>query len=240
MLNHGLINLIESGQVTNAYKNLDRGKSVYAFAFPVDAKWYYETIHHNLNLAVCDISYTNNFNILTRIDNMIGINNCVAVDLLGQQCCGFYEKRPVSSSGGFFQFAAFGGQAKGGRGVAAMTSRSKHGTPRIVPFLPEGSSVDVPAQFANYVCTEYGMVNLRGLAGYERASALISIAHPEDRPWLEQEANKHGLLPPKFPVSMNPSDGTRRYPSYDERRNYKIPMNSEIWGFDWDPYQSGK
>ena len=34
--------------------------------------------------------------------------------------------------------------------------------------------------------------------------------------------------------------GGRRYPSYDERRNYKIPLNSEIWGFDWDPYQSGK
>ncbi|MBN2297962.1 MAG: hypothetical protein JXM72_05185 [Deltaproteobacteria bacterium] len=240
MLNHGLINLIESGQVTNAYKNLDQGKSVYTFAFPVDAKWYYETIHHNLNLAIYDISYTNNFNILTRIDNMIGINNCVAVDLLGQQCCGFYDKRPVSSTGGFFQFAAFCGQAKGGRGVAAMTSRSKHGTSRIVPFLPEGSSVDVPAQFSHYVCTEYGMANLRGLTGYERASALISIAHPDDRPWLEQEAKKYGLLPPKFPVPMNPLGGNRRYPSYDERRDYKVPLNSEIWGFDWDPYQSGR
>ena len=28
--------------------------------------------------------------------------------------------------------------------------------------------------------------------------------------------------------------------SYDERRDYKIPLNSEGWGFDWDPYQSGK
>ena len=47
MLNFGLINIIESGQVTNAYKNLDRGKSVWTFAFPVDVKWYYDTIHHN-------------------------------------------------------------------------------------------------------------------------------------------------------------------------------------------------
>jgi acyl-CoA hydrolase len=130
--------------------------------------------------------------------------------------------------------------SKGGRGVAAMTSRSKHGTSRIVPFLPEGSTVDVPAQFAQYVCTEHGMVDLRGLTGYERASAIISIAHPDDRAWLEQEAKKNGLLPPNFPVSMNPLDGSRRYPSYDDRRNYKIPMNSELWGFDWDPYQSGK
>jgi len=172
---------------------------------------------------------------------MIAIDNCVAVDLLGQQCSGFYEKRPISSTGGYFQFVAFCAQSKGGRGVASMTARSKHGTSRIVPFLPEGSTVDVPAQLANYICTEYGIVNLRGLSGYERASALISIAHPDDREWLEREARANGLLPPKFPVSMLPKEGGgRRYPSYDERRSYKIPLGGDIWGYDWDPYQSGK
>ena len=243
MLNYGLIKLIESGQVTNKYKTLpaDQGRSVWTFAFPVDTQWYYETIHRNQALAVYDIGYTNNFNNIARIDNMIAINNCVAVDLMGQQCCGFYEKRPISSTGGYFQFVTFGSQSRGGRGVASMTSRSKHGTSRIVPFLPEGSTVDVPAQFSQYICTEYGIVNLRGLSGYERAEALISIAHPDDREWLEREARTHGLLAPKFPVSMLPKEGeTRRYPSYDDRRNYKVPMNSDFWGFDWDPYQNGK
>ena len=83
-------------------------------------------------------------------------------------------------------------------GVASMTARSKHGTSRIVPFLPEGSSVDVPAQLSHYVCTEYGIVNLRGLNGYERAAAMISIAHPDDREWLEKEARKSGLLAPRL------------------------------------------
>jgi acyl-CoA hydrolase len=243
MLNAGLIKLIESGQVTNKYKSLpaDRGKSAWTFAFPVDVKWYYDTIHRNPNMAAYDISYTNNLHSLTRLDNMIAIDNCVAVDLLGQQCSGFYEKRPISSTGGYFNFVSFCAQSRGGRGVASMTSRSKHGTSRIVPFLPEGSSVDVPAQLANYVCTEYGIVNLRGLNGYERATALISIAHPDDREWLTKEAREHGLLAPKFPVAMMPAEGKgRRYPAYEERRNYKIPLHSDMWGFDWDPYQSGK
>jgi acyl-CoA hydrolase len=102
--------------------------------------------------------------------------------------------------------------------------------------------VDVPAQFVNYVCTEFGMVNLRGLNGYERAAALISIAHPDDREWLEQQARENGLLPPKFPVSMLPAEGGgRRYPNYDERRNHKIPMGSAVWGYDWESgIQSGK
>lgn len=242
MLNAGLIKLIESGQVTNKYKTLDKGKSVWTFAFPLDVKWYYDTIHQNQELAVYDINYTNNLYNLTRVDNMIAIDNCVAVDLLGQQCCGFYEKRPISSTGGYFNFVVFCAQSKGGRSVASMTTRSKLGTSRIVPFLPEGCSVDVPAQFSNYVCTEYGIVNLRGLNGYERAAALISIAHPDDRDWLEKEARENGLLPSKFPVSMMPVEGkARRYPSYSDRRKYKIPYHGEIWGYDWeDGYQSAK
>jgi acyl-CoA hydrolase len=107
-------------------------------------------------------------------------------------------------------------------------------------LVPEGSSVDVPAQLSNYVCTEFGIVNLRGLSVYERAAALISIAHPDDREWLEKEARANGLLAPKFPVSMGPT-GPRRYPSYEELRKYKIPMGGELWGFDWDQgYQSAK
>jgi len=241
MMNFGLINLIESGQVTNKYKPIDRGKSVWTFAFPVDTKWYYDTIHRNQSMAVYDINYTNNLYNLTRVDNMIAIDNCVAVDLLGQQCSGFYEKRPISSTGGYFNFVIFCGQSKGGRGVATMTSRSKHGTSRIVPFLPEGSSVDVPAQLSHYICTEYGIVNLRGLNGYERAQSLISIAHPDDREWLEKEAHSNGMLPPKFPVSFLATEGeTRRYPSYGERRDYKTPYHGELWGYDWEPCTSAK
>ncbi len=241
MLNYGLIKMIESGQVTNAYKSLDCGKSVWTFAFPVDVMWYYGTIHRNQALAVYDIDYTNNLDVLRRIDNLIAINNTVAVDLLGQMACSFYDRRPISGTGGFFQFIIFAAQARGGRSVAAMTSRSKHNTPRIVPFLPSGTVVDVPAQLAQYVCTEYGIVNLRGLNGYERAAALISIAHPDDREWLTREARENGLLPPQFPVDFLPAEGgTRRYPSYEDRRRYKMPMGGALWGYDWDPIQSGK
>jgi acyl-CoA hydrolase len=243
MLNYGLLNLIESGKVTNKYKNLssDRGKSVWTFAAPFDSKWYYDLVHHNPSLAVCDSDYTNNYQYLTRIDNMIAIDNFMAIDLLGQVCCGFYNGRPISGTGGFFHFIVFCSMSRGGRGVATATSRSKHGTSRIVPLLPTGATVDVPAQFVSHVCTEYGLVNLRGLTGYERANALISIAHPDDRPELEKAAKELGLVAPKFRVDMNVTNGGRRYPRYDERRNFKIPVNSEVWGIDWDNgYMSGR
>jgi len=50
-----------------------------------------------------------------------------------------------------------------------------------------------------------------------------------------------GLLAPKFPVAMCAAEGeARRYPSYEDRRQYKTPFHSDFWGFDWDPQQSGK
>jgi len=41
---------------------------------------------------------------------------------------------------------------------------------------------------------------------------------------------------------MFPKEGeTRRYPSYKERRTWKSPYNSALWGYDWDDdVQSGK
>jgi acyl-CoA hydrolase len=82
---------------------------------------------------------------------------------------------------------------------------------------------------------------LRGLSGYERAKALISIAHPDDREYLEKEAYRLNLIPRKFPVPMWPSE-KRRYPDFmKERKGWKIPYNSVIWGYDFiDDGWSGK
>jgi acyl-CoA hydrolase len=241
MMNDGLMALIESGSVDNSLKPIDRGRSVWTFAFPFNWKRYYDFIHRNPALAVYDVTYTNNAGILSRIDNMVAINSCVAIDLYGQLVAGHYAGRPISSSGGFWDFVTWCQTSKGGRSIVAITSRSKQGTPRIVPQLPPGSVVDVPAHTASWVTTEYGIVCLRGLSGYERAKALISIAHPDDREYLEKEAYRLNLIPRKFPVLMWPSE-KRRYPDFmKERKGWKIPYNSVIWGYDFiDDGWSGK
>ena len=41
---------------------------------------------------------------------------------------------------------------------------------------------------AQYIATEYGIVFLRGKNLAQRAKALISIAHPDDREELEKAA----------------------------------------------------
>ena len=47
-----------------------------------------------------------------------------------------------------------------------------------------------------YVVTEYGCVNLKGLSSWERAEALISIAHPDFREELIQAAQKQKIWHP--------------------------------------------
>ena len=61
---------------------------------------------------------------------------------------------------------------------------------RIVPTLPNGSIATDPRACVQYIVTEYGMVNLKGLSTWERAEKIISIAHPDFRESLIKYAEK--------------------------------------------------
>ena len=54
--------------------------------------------------------------------------------------------------------------------------------------------VTVPASDVSHIVTEYGMVNLKGKSIWQRAKALISIAHPSFRDELTKAAIKAGFI----------------------------------------------
>ena len=70
--------------------------------------------------------------------------------------------------------------------------KGKDGTvkSRIVPTLTPGSIVTDPRSCVHYIVPEYGMINLKGLSTWERAEAIISIAHPDFREQLIADAEK--------------------------------------------------
>ena len=59
--------------------------------------------------------------------------------------------------------------------------------PRIVSQLKLGAGVVTTRAHAHYVVTEYGVIDLFGKTLKERAQALITISHPDDRERLERE-----------------------------------------------------
>ena len=87
--------------------------------------------------------------------------------------------------------------SKGGKSFLCCNStyRNKAGEleTNIRPLLKTGSVVTTPRSMVNYIVTEYGAVNLKGKTTFQRAEALISIAHPDFRDELTAEAEKMGL-----------------------------------------------
>lgn len=189
LVGDGVVELLEEGVINNKKKNTKRGRTVIGAAFGSEILNKY--INNNPSVELHPIDYVNNPSEIAKNDNMVSINSCIQVDLLGQV---------VSDTIGLSQFSAVGGQvdfvrgatmSKGGRSIIAMPSTARKGTvSRIVPLITEGSAVTTPRNDVNYVVTEYGIAQLKGKTVKERAKALIMIAHPMFRPHLIIEYRK--------------------------------------------------
>ena len=64
---------------------------------------------------------------------------------------------------------------------------------RILPKFTEGDVITTPRTQAPYMVTEYGVACLSGLTTWQRAEAIISIAHPDFREELIHAAEKQHI-----------------------------------------------
>ena len=71
-------------------------------------------------------------------------------------------------------------KSAGGKPIIALPSTARnHTVSRIVPELPQGSSVVTTRGDVHYVVTEFGVARLWGKSLKQRALELIRIAHPD-------------------------------------------------------------
>jgi acyl-CoA hydrolase len=128
---------------------------------------------------------------------MMAINNAVEVDLYGQVSSESTGMRQISGTGGQFDYIYGAYHSKGGKSFICLSSTKldKHGNlkSRIRPFLEPGSIVTIPRTISHYIVTEYGTAIMKGRSTWERAEALINIAHPDFREELIQDAEKMGI-----------------------------------------------
>jgi len=126
-------------------------------------------------------------------DKLITVNNPVEVDLYGQFCSESVGVRQISGTGGQLDFVLGAYNSRGGKSFICLTSTyGKNGkiASRIKPILTPGAIITTPRTTAHYVVTEYGKAMLKGKSTWERAEALINLAHPNFREELIKEAEK--------------------------------------------------
>ena len=174
--------LYKAGKLTNRRKSHQRGKGVTGIVFGSQA--LYDWVDQNPGVVVEPLEYVNAPETIGRLDNMIYINNCIAVDLYGQVCAESAGLRHISGTGGQLDYLTGAAMSKGGKAFICMTSSfvDKTGVrrSRVLPHFG-GDIVTDPRSQAYYIVTEYGAVNLAGRSTWERAELLVSIAHPDFR-----------------------------------------------------------
>ena len=188
MFSDGVVELAEAGVITNAQKTLNPGKFVVAFL--MGTRRLYDFVDHNPDVELRPVDYVNNPFIIAQNDNLISINSCVQVDLMGQVASETIGPRQISGVGGQVDFVRGASASKGGVSIMAMPSTVKGKVSKIVPLLDEGAAVTTSRNDIDYVVTEYGVAALKGRTLRQRARALIEIAHPDFRDGLKAEYEK--------------------------------------------------
>lgn len=192
MLVDGFVDMVLAGKVNGTYKQLDRGRIVYSFA--AGTRKLYDFMKNNPALAAYPVDYTNHPCNASRNDQLISINSCLEIDLTGQVCSESAGSDMMSGSGGQLDFVEAAYNSKGGKSFICLPStyKDKQGQvrSRIKALMTLGSVITDTRTTVHFIVTEYGKVNLKGLSTWQRAAALISIAHPDFREELISEAKK--------------------------------------------------
>ncbi|MDD5167817.1 MAG: acetyl-CoA hydrolase/transferase C-terminal domain-containing protein [Syntrophales bacterium] len=192
MMVDAYMDLYLKGKISGKYKYTDKRKMVYTFC--MGSQELYDFIHKNPACATYPVDYTNTPENIARNDNMISINNTLQVDIWGQICSEAQGRKHISGSGGQADFVSGATKSKGGKSFLCMRSTRMMGDQMVSRIVPEVTGiVSVTRAQANYIVTEYGMVDLKGKSTWQVAEAIISLAHPQFRDGLIKAAEERDI-----------------------------------------------
>ncbi len=193
MIPPSLVELVNKGIVDNSQKVMHKGVTTATFAAGDQA--LYDYCRENPAVGIYMGSVGNDPRYIAQNPNVVAINQALQVDFTGQLSVESVGTRQISGSGGQPDFALGALWSPGGRAFTCLrsTAKKKDGTlvSNITPAFEAGTIASIPRYFTDYVVTEYGVAHLQYLSMYERAKALIAIAHPDLRKELMDQAFKN-------------------------------------------------
>ena len=191
-MTNDIMHLFSRGVITNRIKGFNDGKMVASGA--IGTEELYEFLNDNPAIEFHPSDYVNDPSIIARHNKMVSMKVAMTIDLTGQVAADALPHNHFSGVTGMLDFMRGAVRSRGGKSILMLPATALQGKKsRIVPQLDD-EAVVVPRGDVHYVVSEYGAVNLFGKSLQERAMAMISIAHPDFREELFDEAKKMGLL----------------------------------------------
>jgi len=182
----GIMRLMQKGVITNKKKTIDTGKVVCTLMG--GTREFYDFVDHNDDFLMRRCTYVLNPANICQQKNMVALNACIEVDLLGQVNSEWIKGKEYSGVGGQVDFLRGAMMAEGGRSIICMPATAKGGTmSKIVAQFAAGTVVTASRYDVMNIVTEYGIAQLWGKSNEERAKALIEIAAPQFRAQLEED-----------------------------------------------------
>ncbi|MFW9767331.1 MAG: GNAT family N-acetyltransferase [Candidatus Thorarchaeota archaeon] len=187
--NDNMIDMIESGVITNRKKSINKGKVVASFA--MGTRKLYDYVDNNPFFEFRETSYVNDPAVIAQNNKMVAINTAFEVDLTGQVVSDSIGHEFYSGIVGQVDFIRGASESVGGKSIICLKSTAMNGTvSRIVSHLSKGAGVVTTRGDVDVVITEYGLATLRGRTIRERVLSLIAIAHPDFRNELLEAAKE--------------------------------------------------
>lgn len=185
MLGDAVVDLMECGAVSNAYKGVDQGVTITGVL--IGSKRLYRFVHRNPAFRLCPIAVTHGAAALARVRRLTSINSALEVDLSGQVNSEAFGNDYIGAIGGQVDYVRAAGRSDGGVSIIALPSTAGAGrVSRIVAGL--SGPVTTARSDVDLIATEHGVAHLRGMSLKQRARALIAIAAPEHRDTLAAQS----------------------------------------------------
>lgn len=196
MFSDRVVDLVESGAVTNRLKAVGTGRLITSFIN--GTRRLFDFVNDNPLVAFYPCDWTNDTSVIRKNPKVVAINSAIQIDLSGQVCADSIGHKVFSGIGGQMDFIRGAALSRGGKPIIALPSTAAGGKiSRLVVQLNAGAGVVTTRGHVHWVVTEYGAVNLHGKTLRERAEALISIAHPDFRQGLQRDVAQARHFPPQ-------------------------------------------
>lgn len=178
LLHDGMVDLVEAGVVTGAYKEVRRNRVVTTFC--LGTRRLYDWLEDNAVVELLGVDFVNDPRVIARMRRFNSVNATTEVDLMVSA----RRRRSVAAIGPrrearpTLRGAMY---AEEGQAFIVTPSLTRAGDSRIVASLTAGSVVTTLKNTVDHVVTEHGVAELRGRSLADRARALIAVADPSAR-----------------------------------------------------------